>query len=104
MKNINFIIFFINISSYSLLINPNPAPLDSNYPFSIKRASGSNEAIVFLDKSIKIFDISRANFQPLYKPYASPSPDISCISREENGGIYYNGYYFTSCLRNENSN
>lgn len=102
MKNISFILFFINLSLYSLLPNPNPDSLENNYPFSIKKESGSNEAIVFLDNSIKIFDVSLTDTTPLYKPYTTPSPDIDCISAEENGGIYYNGYFFTSCLSDTN--
>ena len=99
MKNINFILFFIEIL-YSLLINPNPEPLSGNYPFSIRKESGSNEAIVFMYNSINIFDISQANSAP----YPTPPPNVDCISKEENGGIYHNGYYFTSCLRSDNSN
>ena len=86
--------------SYSLLINPNPEPLSGNYPFSIRKESGSNEAIVFMHNSISIFDISLANSAP----YPTTIPTIVCISKEENGGIYHDGYYFTSCLRSVNSN
>ena len=109
MKNINFILFFIKISYSLLIINPNPDSLSGNYPFSIKKESGSNEAIVFMDNSINIFDISQASTGPLSQldiPTPLPYPYIvpQCISREENGGIYYNGYFFTSCLKSANSN
>ena len=109
MKNINFILFFIKISYSLLIINPNPDSLSGNYPFSIKKESGSNEAIVFMDDSINIFDISQASTGPLSQldiPTPLPYPYIvpRCISREENGGIYYNGYFFTSCLKGANSN
>ena len=103
MKNIILIIFIVNI----LLIktttppwnNPNELFSDNPYPFSIKK--GYNEAVIFMENYINIYNLSNtfSSSGPVTKHYYPDNHDLLCISRKEKGGIYFKSYYYTSCLR-----
>ena len=76
----------------------NPDDLLGLNPFSIRK--GYNEVVIFLDGKIQIFNVKNTETNPINDP-----PDsIFCISGEENGGIYLNGFYYTSCLKETDSN
>ena len=97
-----FFCFLINIPLF-LSIN-NPDALGSNYPFSVKKDNNdNNKAVIFMNNEIKIFDVSQllTNTNPLSQPYTS---SITCRSLEEKGGIFFNNYYYTSCLHPSNNN
>ena len=102
------IIFLIFISLLFVVIGilNNPDIIDNSYsfPFSIKR--GYNEVVIFLENDIKIFDVTKTNTgTPIESIFASATPPrIDCISGEEKGGIYFKGYYYTSCQNPDNSN
>ena len=71
----------------------NPAALNSDYPFSIKK--DENIAIIFSYDYISLFDVTKTTLatDPLERHYIPP-----CPSGEEKGGIYYDEKYYTTCL------
>ena len=91
----NKIFFFIclitNIPAFPSLNNPDYLP--SDYPFSIKK--DTNTAIIFSSNYITLFDVTKTSIpqDPLVTKVL-----IDCPSGEEKGGIFYNDYYYTSCL------
>jgi len=60
--------------------------LATSYPFSIKK--GYDEVIIFMGNLITIYKPNNINDNSIY----------DCLSGTEKGGLYYNGYYYTSCL------
>ena len=99
-------IIFLIFISLLFVVNgtlANPGTIDNFYPFSIKR--GYNEVVIFLENDIKIFDVTKTNTgTPIESIFASATPPrIDCISGEEKGGIYFKGYYYTSCQNPDNS-
>ena len=90
---LTLIYLFLKISTLN-----NPDDLSSDYPFSLKK--GYNEAVIFMEDSIKLFDVSNtASSNPV-----SSIRTFSCDSGEEKGGIYFKSYYYTSCLINATPN
>ena len=71
----------------------NPAALNSDYPFSIKK--DENIAIIFSYDYISLFDVTKTTLatDPLERHYIPP-----CPSGEEKGGIYSDEKYYTTCL------
>jgi hypothetical protein len=108
MKYIIFILTLIHLFLIILsALNSNPDTLGNGYPFSLKK--GYNEAAIFLDNSIKIFDVTQTTTSNLisnilpHSDSASPVYSFACNSGEEKGGIYFKSYYYTSCLTGSNS-
>ena len=99
-----FLIFISFLFVVNALNNPDSIDSSSSYPFSIKK--GYNEVIIFLDNDIKIFDVTKTSIgEPLYSIFndSTSTPRIDCISGEEKGGVYFKGYYYTSCQNPDNS-
>jgi hypothetical protein len=101
--NYNIIIFiivylFLKISSLN-----NPSSLGNDYPFSLKK--GYNGAVIFMEYSMKIFEVSKTSdpFGPTYSVMSdSDIASYTCNSGEEKGGIYFKSYYYTSCFVSPN--
>ena len=95
MKFIDFFLYIIiiNLSLFSSL--DNPANLNSDYPFSIKK--DQNTVIIFSNNAITTFDLTKTQIpqDPLTK--TDLSGPAECLSGEEKGGIYFSNYYYTSC-------
>ena len=84
-------IILINLPLFFFSLN-NPANLNSDYPFSVKK--DTNTAVIFSYDCISIFDVTKTTIpaDPLEKY------QITCPSGKEKGGIYHLDYYYTSCL------
>ena len=103
-----FIIFFLNLIRKCFLSDSNTnGNLESRYPFSIKLST--NEAAIFMKDFIQIYNAGGMNSQnefsepqkSLYKINITIDSEIvHCESNIEKGGIYVNGYYYTSCINN----
>ena len=66
---------------------------------------GYNEAVIFMENSIKIFNVSKTSdpYGPIYS--VMTDSDIAPYTfnyGEEKGGIYFKSYYYTSCFVSPN--
>ena len=103
MKSFIIISFLIIIPFIFTYIYENPAKLPNNYPFSIKKSN--SESIIFLKDSITFFDVTKTETgDPPLENKDLSSIGILCPSGKEKGGIFSNGYYYTSCSKYDNSN
>ena len=93
MKYFVFLIFDLINRLFCSYLN---GILSSKYPFSKKIFD--NQVAIFLNYNITIYKVP-----PNIKDYKIPeeTTDEKCFSYEENGGIYFNGHYYTSCLKEE---
>ena len=73
----------------------NPAFLNSDYPFSIKK--DENTALIFSHNTISFFDVRKTEIPQ--DPLTTTTLAGSCISQEEKGGIFLSDFYYTSCLK-----
>ncbi len=82
MKKLFFFFYLI----HEIFCSSIDGNLANSYPFSIKK--GYDEVIIFMKDLITI-----------YKPNDIIDKTTGvCLSGTEKGGLYYNGYYYTSCL------
>ena len=95
MKSIIFIISIITKFSLFLCLD-NPADLNSDYPFSIKK--DINTAIIFSSETITIFDVTKTQIPQDPITVYPLSGSGACPSGWEKGGIFFSDYYYTSCL------
>ena len=91
-----FFIFFIIAFNYCQADSTLDGTLVSNYPFSTKL--GYNEVSIFMENYITIYRL------PDFIEDYSFVPEPGCYSGLEKGGIYHNSFYYTSCLKNMDSN
>ena len=101
-----YIAIFILVNSIFKIstsdILDNPGDLIEDFPFSLKKSY--NEAVIFMNNAIQIFDVSRTTTLDPIKPIPDPIPSgYTCLSGEEKGGIYFKGFYYTSCLTSQGS-
>ena len=101
MKYISFslALIYLFLKKSALAALGNPSELTNGYPFSLKK--GYNEAVIFIENSISIFDVTKTSEGE--GPIGSVISDdirttFTCNSGEEKGGIYFKSYYYTSCL------
>ena len=96
----NLAFFLVFQTKISLVLLTQGTDLLGDYPFSIKL--GYNEAITFMDAGkVSIFKVNNlgTTSDPMIPSTLSPTPS-ECITFEEKGAIYLNGYYYLSCLEN----
>ena len=98
MKSFILIIYLINTIICVSNIN---GVLETTKPFSIKK--GYNEVAIFMENYITIYE-SKSIPPNTITDHPTPPDTNSCDSNEEKGGIYFKGFYYTSCLVTTSSN
>ena len=100
MKNITFLFILTLFLQIPLFLCELEKILPGDYPYSIKL--GYEEAVSFINPSyVTIFKVNKLeriiNDEEPFDTY-NLDDDDPCITTEEKGGIYYDGYYYLSCL------
>ena len=86
--NLFYLILLINFSLYL----SEGTPLGDSYPYTIK--TGFNEAVTLMNnQKVAIYKTTKEN-----SGLDSKSLDTACITGVEKGAIYYDGFYYLSCL------
>ncbi len=86
--NLFYLILLINFSLYL----SEGTPLGDSYPYTIK--TGFNEAVTLMNnQKVAIYKTTKENSGLDNKPLGT-----DCITGFEKGAIYFDGYYYLSCL------